>query len=267
YELNVVIEKNLRPSVKSIAGIDLGLKRLAVAVTSNLSGTTKVHIFPKEDFKDFFISMRRLNNRIGKLKRVGKFVVLKKLYYKRNNFAKDFRHKLAHEISQYFARALVIIGHPEKIRYSHYKGSGHRKNRKRTNQWPFKELAATLAQAIFQQDGIPVLMNEWWTTHRCSQCGSRQVHINDRDFVCLKCGFAADRDVNAAFNILQDGLQYLTQSKRQKKHKHLPQVFLKGTGGAVNHPELSMSRLSVCTRVDRTVGEDRSSELRSEQFT
>lgn len=89
------------------------------------------------------------------------------------------------------------------------------------------------------------MTNEWWTTRRCSWCGSRKVEVKDRAFRCLKCGFTADRDVNAAFNILIDALMCLTGLKKQngrKNRKAKPKVFLcEGTGGAVDHPELSMS--------------------------
>lgn len=39
--------------------------------------------------------MRQLNNKIAKLKRLGKYALLKKLYRKRVHYAKDFQRKLA----------------------------------------------------------------------------------------------------------------------------------------------------------------------------
>ena len=70
------------------------------------------------------------------------------------------------------------------------------------------------------------------------------MEVKDRSFKCLKCGFTADRDINAAFNILIDAVKYLTGLKKQKgrkSRKAKTKVFLQGTGGAVDHPELSMS--------------------------
>jgi transposase len=98
--------------------------------------------------------------------------------------------------------------------------------------------------AVLMRDGVPLVINEWWTTHRCSRCGSRKVEVKDRAFKCLKCGFTADRDVNAAFNILIDAVKCLTGLKKQRGRKGgraKTKVFLEGTGGAVDHPELSMS--------------------------
>ena len=244
YEVYIVIEKEVLPVLKSLTGVDLGLKRLATAIKCGLSGEGSVILFKKEDYKKFFIHMRQLNNRIAKLKRLGKYAVVKKLYHKRVNYAKDFRRKLAIDIAEQLSGSLVAIGYPDKVRNYHYKGSGHRRNRKRVNRWAFKDCAESIAMAVLMRDGVPFVINEWWTTHRCSMCGSRKVEVKDRVFKCLSCGFTADRDVNAAFNILIDAVKCLTGLKKQKGRKNRKaktKVFLEGTGGAVDHPELSMS--------------------------
>jgi putative transposase len=167
YEVHVVIAKEVTPAVKSLAGIDLGLKRLATAVKCELSGEATVSFFKKEDYKTFFIRMRQLSNRIAKLQRLGKYEVVKNLYRKRVNYAKDFRRKLAIAIAEQLTASLVVIGCPDKVRNCHYKGSGHRRNRKRVNHWAFKDCAERIAMAVLVRYGVPVVINEWWTTHRC----------------------------------------------------------------------------------------------------
>ena len=99
YEVHVVVEKEVMPALKALTGIDLGLKRLATAVTCELSGEGSVMLFKKEEYKEFFIHMRQLSNRIAKLKRFGNYAVVKKLYSKRLNYARDFRRKLAIDIA------------------------------------------------------------------------------------------------------------------------------------------------------------------------
>jgi putative transposase len=230
--------------LKSLTGIDLGLKRLATAVECNISGEGNVSFFKKEDYKKFFIRMRQLNNRIAKLQRLGKHKAVKKLYSKRVNYAKDFRRKLAIAIAEQLTGSLVVISCPDKVRNCHYKGSGHKRNRKRINHWAFKDCAERIAMAVLVRDGVPIVINEWWTTRRCSLCGSRKVNVKDRWFTCRNCGFTADRDVNAACNILLDALKCLTGVKkwRRKGGKAKNKVFLcQGTGGSVDNPELSMS--------------------------
>lgn len=110
------------------------------------------------------------------------------------------------------------------------------------NHWAFKACAERIAQAVLARDGIPFVINEWWTTQRCSRCESRKVDIKDREFQCPNCGLTADRDINAAFNILIDALKCLTGLKKLRGRKVKTKVFLReGTGGVVNNPELSMS--------------------------
>ena len=158
----------------------------------------------------------------------------------------------------------MVIGYPDKVRNCHYKGSGHRRNRKRVNHWAFKDCADRIAMAVLMRDGVPLVINEWWTTHRCSRCGSRKVEVKDRAFTCLNCGFTADRDVNAAFNILIDAVKCLTGlTKRWKGLRAKPKVFLcEGTGGAVDHPELSMSGflLSLVGKAQQSVRAEAPSE-------
>lgn len=119
YEIHTVIEKEVQPVVTSLTGIDLGLKRLATIVTCYLSGGGQALLFKKEDYKEFFIHMRQLNNRIAKLKRLGKYTLLKKLYRKRVHYARDFRRKLAIDIVKQLPGSLVAIGYPENVRNCH----------------------------------------------------------------------------------------------------------------------------------------------------
>ncbi len=48
------------------------------------------------------------------------------------------------------------------------------------------------------------------TSKLCSRCGELvEKRLSDRTHTCAKCGLVLDRDVNAAINILQRGLQML----------------------------------------------------------
>ena len=172
--------------------------------------------------------MRELNNRIAKLQKLGKKEALKKLRHKRRNYAIDFKRKLAAEVAKQFSDAIVFIGLPKNIRNEHYKGSGNKKLRKRVNRWAFREFAEILKTELMENGNIAIIINEWMSTKRCSECGSKNTEVNDRHFRCLECGYEDDRDVNAAKNILKFGL------------KRLNKVLRKGAGGVVNHPELPM---------------------------
>ena len=190
YEAHVVVEKEVVNKPRSFVGIDLGLKRLITAYeTKGKDGENRVLLVEKAEHKEFFIRMRRLNNRISKLRRLKKYKVLKRLSKKRRNFARDFRRKLAIRIAKNFDKALVFIGLPKNIRMDkHYKGSGNRKLRKRVNHWAFREFAEILKTELMEHGNMAIIINEWMSTKRCSECGSKKTEVNDREFpLCLAC--------------------------------------------------------------------------------
>ena len=126
YEAHVVVEKEVVNKPKSFVGIDLGLKIIITAYETKGKGKNKenrVLLVEKAEHKEFFIRMRRLNNRIAKLQRLKKYKVLKRLSRKRRNFAREFRRKLSKEFAKNFDKsALVFIGLPKNIRMvKHYK--------------------------------------------------------------------------------------------------------------------------------------------------
>jgi len=206
YEVHVVVEKEVICKPKRLVGIDLGLKRLVTAYEQGQGKDSRAILVEKSTYKQFFIRMRELNNRMAKLQRLGKVKALKKLSRKRRNFATDFRRKLAVDVAKQFNQALVFIGHPLNVRNIHYKGSGYRKNRKRINHWAFREFAIALQVELMECNNLAYVINEHGSTHKCSMCGSKKVQINDREFLCLNCLHKGDRDTNAAKNILKSGL-------------------------------------------------------------
>jgi len=223
YEVHVVVEKEVVCKPKRLVGIDLGLKRLVTAYEQGEEN--RVLLLQKEEYKEFFIQMRKLNNRISKLQRLKKYRILKKLRHKRRNYARDFRRKLAVDVAKHFSNCFVFIGLPKNIRTDkHYKGSGNRKLRKRVNHWAFRELAEMLKVELMENNNIAIIVNEWLSTKQCSECSSKKTEVNDRYFKCLECGYEDDRDVNAAKNILKKGLTKV----------------LERAGGTVNHPEPPM---------------------------
>jgi putative transposase len=226
WEVHVVVEKEKEVSIKSFAGIDLGMKRLAYI---RQLGENRVLSFPKEDY-DFFHRMHVLNNRIARLQRLGKIKALKKLRNKRRNIARDFRWKLAKEVSSQITNTMLFVGYPKHLRDSHYKGNGNRNLRKRVNRWAFKEFGDILILKLKERN-YAELIGEAYSTKTCCICGSRKTEINDRDFHCQSCGINLDRDENGAINILKKGL------KKNRAYEVVWPVLLQQlkAAGLVNH--------------------------------
>ena len=63
-----------------------------------------------------------------------------------------------------------------------------------------------------------VQVSEAWSTKTCSMCG----HLNDvgasREYHCAHCGLTADRDAQAAKNILAYNLSLLLKLRPQLRH-------------------------------------------------
>ena len=49
-------------------------------------------------------------------------------------------------------------------------------------------------------------MNPHYTSQQCSRCGARNHPGKSETYRCVSCGLVADRDVNAALNILAAGV-------------------------------------------------------------
>jgi len=49
------------------------------------------------------------------------------------------------------------------------------------------------------------------SSKNCNNCGNKKsdLKLSDRTYKCVSCGYENDRDVNAALNILDEGLKIL----------------------------------------------------------
>jgi len=58
------------------------------------------------------------------------------------------------------------------------------------------------------------------STQTCSKCGHKhKLTLEERTYVCEKCGYTLDRDLNAARNIGQEGLKNYSEKLNKKKRK------------------------------------------------
>src|SRR5438046_3853487 len=74
----------------------------------------------------------------------------------------------------------------------------------------FRQLLEAKAESAERQ---VVAVAPHYTSQQCSSCGEYvQKSLSVRTHVCPCCGYIADRDENAARNILQRGLQVLART-------------------------------------------------------
>ncbi|MDA4116080.1 MAG: RNA-guided endonuclease TnpB family protein [Thaumarchaeota archaeon] len=101
----------------------------------------------------------------------------------------------------------IVLERLKGIRYSHEKGNGEGKaRRRRVAQWPFGQLQAFIGYKA-RWAGVPVEhVSPAYTSKKCNFCGSinRKLKLTDRSWLC-PCGAMLDRDLNAAINIARRG--------------------------------------------------------------
>lgn len=217
------------PSTKkplAVVSFDLGLNKSAVAVLLTEEHPGKLY---RQDVKYFEQLEKKkvineLDNQIASLQRkIEDYIkdgknpknvirALKRIAYKRREFAIQFDHQLTAEIAQWGQRLShryevhVAIGQLKGIRQSRRKGDGQsRKHRRELHRWAFARISDLLAYKL-QRIGVPSEqfhpIREAWTSITCSRCGSTDTSRPFQALLrCHACGVHLQADENGALNI------------------------------------------------------------------
>ncbi|MDN5346217.1 RNA-guided endonuclease InsQ/TnpB family protein [Petrotoga halophila] len=185
-------------------GMDMGLKDLVV-----LSDGTKVEapkVFRKYE-KKLKHAQKKLSNKVQGSKNWEKAKLeVARIHEKIKNIREDFLHKLTKEISE--NQADVFVVETLNIR-------GMLKNRKLSKSisdaswYQFKTFLKYKVERLGKKI-IEIGMFEP-SSKTCSVCGykNEDLELSDREWVCPECGTVHDRDINAAINIRQFGIEQL----------------------------------------------------------
>jgi|GEM_PF-3422653 len=193
---SVTITEQL-PALKSnglTAGLDMNLDQMVLDDGKH---------FKMGQYHD---SKRHLRDR---LKRPDGPQLEKILKKKESDYGKDFVRKLASKIAQHLDSTGVAVLSLEDLTKltSDIKKAWTEKqkerNRRLKSSFPFAALRVALIPAC-RKLGIAVkLIKPAYTSQGCSRCGHvcKDNRTTQSRFVCVKCGFKANADVNAAINI------------------------------------------------------------------
>jgi len=136
-------------------------------------------------------------------RRVQRFLVSREGRRERNRV----RQKL-HRISKNLVRvaktrrAALIL---ENLTLCGAGGLSRRMNR-RLASWPRRQIHRQIEYKAALA-GVPVIkVNPAWTSKTCPVCGARRRDRVGKEFVCLKCDWEMDRQINAGLNILKTAL-------------------------------------------------------------
>jgi IS605 OrfB family transposase len=203
FTLHIVVEIPTPsiPSTDEVIGIDLGLNHPAVTSNRQFLGEKRW----KEQERRTFRLRRKLQ---AKGSRSAKRH-LKKLSGKQFRRRKDHDHVLSKRIVQHATPgSTIVLENLKHIRDTSKLGRGKKDSKKRDSKrrlhsWSFAQLYSFIEYKA-QARGIAVVkIDPRHTSQTCSRCGY-QARNNRRSqslFLCRKCGYCLNADLNASYNI------------------------------------------------------------------
>ncbi len=212
-------------------GIDLGLNNLltSVILRDKPSGAKFFSGKPALKMRKHFSTFR---TSLGKAKLLWR---IKKSKEKESRCMRDINHKASTAI----IKQALTVENPviilERLRGIRRKAKSGKKLNRMLHSWAFAQLQSFIEYKA-NWNGIPVVyVNPEFTSQRCSVCGyTDKANRKGNSFVCSKCGYQLNADLNAAINIakqhknfafgymldaLGDVATPLTPAVNKKEHK------------------------------------------------
>lgn len=186
-------------------GIDLGIKELAVCsngkVFKNINKTSKIKRLDKKlkflkrrlSKKQNLNTGNKFNKNIDKL-----HTKIKLVYRKMTNIRQNHIHQTTRAI---------INENPSKIVIEDLDVKSMVKNKRMAKlimEQKFYEFRRQIEYKAKMNGIIVIVANRWFpSSKKCSCCGNvkKSIGLNERVYVCEKCGLEIDRDLNASINL------------------------------------------------------------------
>lgn len=128
--------------------------------------------------------------------------LLRNLHRKIVNIRNDLLNKISYFLAKNFKYVIIEDLSITEI----VKKLGKGKNAYNTSFYKF------VKKLIYKMGKNVVKINKWFPSSKtCSKCGKKKKHLklSQRTYNCAYCGLSINRDINAAINILNEGLRIL----------------------------------------------------------
>ena len=188
-------------STGAILGIDLGIKDFLITSEGQKIGNPK---FYQNSQKNLVKSQKRLSRKpIGSKNRDKIRIKIARIFEKIENQRNDFLHKL----SRSFANNYDLICCEDL----NVKGMIRNHNlAKQIQDVSWSKFLAMLEYKLNWEDKKLIKINTFFPSSKtCSVCGHKKedLTLDVREWICPECNTEHDRDINAARNILNEGLR------------------------------------------------------------
>ena len=188
YYVSILTEEQFEPiaKTKQSVGLDMGLKSL---VTTSERETYDNNRYTK-----------KYEQKVAKI------------HETLANSRRDWQHKVSADIvERYDTICIEDLG----VKHMEEKKKGGKKNRlsKSISDAGWSSLVAMIVYKAEMNDKTVVKVDRYYPSSKtCSVCGwkNESLSLADRSWTCPECGTKHDRDVNAAVNILSEGLRVLS---------------------------------------------------------
>jgi putative transposase len=202
YFVSMLVEEEIKPLplTSSQVGLDLGLKSMVIFSTGETVGNPK--FYARDENRLAKAQRRHAKKKKGGNNREKARRKVARVHARIQDRRRDYQHKLSTRIvhenqvicveslavknmvkNHSLAKAVSDVGWGEFVRQLEYK-----------SQWYGRTL---------------IKIDRWYpsskTCHDCKHVGE-DLPLDVREWVCPKCGISHDRDINAAKNILAEGL-------------------------------------------------------------
>ncbi|WYM00026.1 MAG: RNA-guided endonuclease InsQ/TnpB family protein [Gloeotrichia echinulata DVL01] len=182
---------------KSIVGVDLGVKALAILSTGEVFLGAKSY----KKYEAKLSRMQWLNRHkvIGSANWKKAQIKIARLHRKIANIRKDTLHKLTTLLAKNHGTVVIEDLNVSGMLANH-------KLAKAITDMGFFEFRRQLTYKCKLYGSNLVVVDRWFPSSKtCSNCGTKKetLSLSERVFECGNCGFTIDRDLNAAINLSQ----------------------------------------------------------------